>query len=289
MHNRENWDDLRYVLAVADCGSVSAAARELGVNHATVLRRVAAFEQHHGLEVFEKSARGYSIAEHARRLIDAARDVDLAVQAVDRVVRGAQQPLGGVIRVTSTDTFCTVVLPHILGRIAKRAGGLRIDILSTNAHVDLARLQADLTIRPTNQLPDDLVGERAGDLGFDLYATPDCPPDRWIGLSGALSRSVVAAWMAANLTEPMTSGSTDSFITAQQMARLGIGQAILPCVLGDADPSLERRRDKVPALSVGIWVASHTDLADVPRISAVRRLLVAEMRGMAAALAGGPI
>ncbi len=59
MHSKENWDDLRYILAVAEHGSVSATARHLGVNHATVLRHVAAFEARHQIELFEKSARGY--------------------------------------------------------------------------------------------------------------------------------------------------------------------------------------------------------------------------------------
>ncbi len=61
MHS-DNWDDLRYVLAVAETGSVSGAARRLGVNHATVLRHVAAYEARHGIELFDKSARGYAVS-----------------------------------------------------------------------------------------------------------------------------------------------------------------------------------------------------------------------------------
>ncbi|WP_417248931.1 LysR family transcriptional regulator [Celeribacter sp.] len=86
MH-KANWDDYRYVLAVARAGSVSGAARELGVNHATVLRRVAGIEARLGVELFEKSVRGYEIAPEKLRLIEAAREVEAAVGAVERLAR----------------------------------------------------------------------------------------------------------------------------------------------------------------------------------------------------------
>ncbi len=286
MHSRENWDDLRYVLAVAEQGSVSAASRVLGVNHATVLRRIAAFEDRHGVELFDKSARGYAISEDRIRVIDAAREVENAVQAVGRIIQGAQAPLRGVVRVTSTDTFCCQILPAMLARWQGQEGELRIDMLSTNAHLDLSRLHADIAVRPTARLADDLSGEVAARLAFDVYALKGSGSERWLGLSGALARSVVAGWLADNAGAEAISGSADSFVTLRELAAAGIGQAILPCILGDADPRLERRPGILPATEVDIWVASHFDLVDVPRIRAVRRLLVEGLSSIADRLAG---
>ncbi len=284
MHNRENWDDLRYVLAVAAHGSVSAAARVLGVNHATVLRRIAAFEDSHGVEIFKKSARGYSISEDRVRVIDAAREVENAVLAVDRIIQGAQAPLRGVVRVTSTDTFCGTILPAMLARWQGQGSELRVELLSTNAHLDLSRLHADVAVRPTAQLPDDLSGEVAAKLAFDIYARPDVTPDRWLGLSGALTRTMVAKWLADNVETIVA--AADSFVTLRALAVEGMGQAILPCVLGDADERLERRRGRMSEMSVDIWVASHFDLADAPRIRAVRGLLVEGLASIADRLEG---
>ncbi len=288
MHSKENWDDLRYVLAVAEQGSVSGASRVLGVNHATVLRRIAAFEERHGVELFDKSARGYAIPVDRLRIIDAAREVENAMLAVDRVIQGAQVPLRGVVRVTSTDTFCTAILPDMLARWQRQQDELRIELLSTNAHLDLSRLHADVAVRPTLQLSEDLTGEVAAKLAFEVYEAAGGGPDKWLGLSGALARSLVAVWLADRAGTEPAAGAADSFVTLREMAAAGIGRAILPCVLGDADPRLSRVAGILPGLAVDIWVASHVDLADVPRIRAVRRLLVDGLAAISDRLEGRP-
>lgn len=285
MH-KDNWDDLRYVLAVAETGSVSGAARALGVNHATVLRHVASFEARHGVELFEKSGRGYAILPENLRLIDAAREVETAVLAVSRLIEGAQAPLRGVVRVTSTDTFCTRVLPRILARLAQRMGEAKIELLSTNAHLDLGRLHADVTVRPAERLPEDLAGSIAAELGFGHYGPRGGGDLPWLGLSGALARSRPAAWMAGALAADRFLGGADSFVTLAEMVAAGMGQTILPCVLGDEDDRLERRSGIVPKMQVPIWVASHVDLAEVPRVRVARALLAEAVGEEAPRLAG---
>lgn len=285
MH-KENWDDLRYVLAVAETGSVSAAARLLGVNHATVLRHVASFEARHGVEMFDKSARGYAIPPEKLRLIDAAREVEAAHRTVEQLIRGAQAPLRGVVRVTSTDTFCMLVLPTVLARIEAAATGLRFEVLASNAHLDLGRLHADLTVRPAEKLGDELAGTQAARLGFGHYRARAGGVESWLGLSGPLGRSMVAAWMATGLAPDAVQGGADSFMTLAAMAAAGLGQTILPCVIGDADPRLRRVWDVVPEMSVPIWVALHADLQGVPRLHAAGALLAAAIAEEAPRLAG---
>jgi DNA-binding transcriptional LysR family regulator len=286
MHN-ENWDDLRYVLAVAEAGSVSAAARTLGVNHATVLRHVADFENRHGVQMFGRSGKGYEVLPENQRLIEAAREVESAVIGVGRMIEGLQAPLRGVVRVTSTDTLCALALPSAIARMGARAGQLRLEILSSNAHLDLGRLHADVTVRPAERLPDDLVGAVAARLGFGHYATKGAAGDApWLGLAGALGRSRASAWMDATIPPERIAGGADSFLTLAAMAAAGLGQAILPCIVGDARADLERRRGVVPDMAVDIWVASHADLGDVPRLRAARALLSEALAEDAPRLAG---
>ncbi len=284
MH-KANWDDLRFVLAVAETGSVSAAARALGVNHATVLRRIAAFEAMHGGAVFERTPRGYVVPPDRLRVIEAAREVENAVLAVDRLIRGAQAPLRGIVRVTSTDTFCHVVLPPVLARLRDEEADLRLDLLCSNTHFDLSRLHADIAVRPAEKLPDDLFGTVAARLGFAAYAAREAP-DLWLGMSGPLARSHPAHWLADTAMPEMLAGSADSFLTLREMAAAGLGRAVLPCVLGDGDARLDRLHGVMPDISVDIWVASHVDLADVPRIRAVRDRLVQALAEQAETLAG---
>jgi DNA-binding transcriptional LysR family regulator len=286
--HRDNWDDLRFVVAVADTGSVSAAARALGVNHATVLRRVAAFEERHGLTVFDRTPMGYSVPREGARLIEAAREAEAAHLAVARIAAGARAPLAGAVRVTSTDSFCQVVLPPILARLRAEAPDLRIDLSCSNAHADLARIEAEIAVRPAAALPDDLAGEAAADLGFAVYAPASAPgTSAWLGLSGPLARSRAADYMRVAAAGATLAGAADSFLVLREMAAAGQGRAMLPCVLGEGDARLVRMGSAV--VTVPIWVASHADLADAPRLAAVRRRLGRALAAEAAWLRGDQV
>ena len=284
MH-KENWDDLRFALAVADHGSVSAAARVLGVNHATVLRRVAALEKRFGASLFTKTQQGYSVAPHRMQVFQAIREVDAAIMGVNRVFEGAQSPLRGVVKVTSTDTFCFDLLPDIIADLRKSAKDLRIDLVSSNAHLDMRRLAADITVRPANGLPDDLVGTVAAKLGFAVFAAPD-GADGWLGLSGDISRSLPAQWLAKAVPADQIIASGDSFRTLTRMAVAGMGRVILPNFIAEPEEGLVALPDAAPKMAVDIWVASHVDLVDVPRIRAVRDFLIEAISKRADALEG---
>jgi len=277
-----NWDDLRYVLAVAEHGSVSGAARVRGVNHATVLRRVASFEERHGVSLFEKGARGYAIPPDRIRVIEAARAVEAAVATVERLIRGGAAPVSGRVRVTSTDTFCSTVLPEILAELSGRGPG--VELLTSNGHLDFSRLHADITVRPAERLPDDLAGERAGSLGFAVYGVAGA--EGWLGLKGRIAGSVAGAWMNDTADPARIVASSDSFPTLMRFAEAGLGRAILPCVLGDASATLRRDPSGPEGLSVPIWVASHTDLADAPRLKSMRAAIAAGLDRRGTALAG---
>jgi DNA-binding transcriptional LysR family regulator len=272
MHS-SNWDNLRYVLAVAKEGTVSAAARGLGVNHATVLRRVAAFERDHGGAVFERTATGYRVLPARARVIEAAREVENGVLSVERLMHGAVAPLRGVVRVSSTDSFCQVLLPPLVARLHAESTELQVNLLSANVHVDFARMQADISVRPALALPDDMTGESRAKLVFQAYRTPDAP-DCWLSLTGPLARSAPAQWMETQVPPDRITTGSDSFLVLRELALLGLGIAILPIFIGENTPGLVRNTDVMPTLSVPIWVGTHSDLRDVPRIRIVRERIL---------------
>ncbi|TMV13656.1 LysR family transcriptional regulator [Arenibacterium halophilum] len=270
MHS-SNWDNLRYVLTVAEHGSLSAAARALGVNHATVLRRVSAFEDDHGGAVFEKTATGYRVIPDRERVIEAAREVERAVYSVGRLMHGARAPLRGVVRVSSTDSLSQLVLPGALARLHGQAPELRVDVLSSNIHLDFARNEADLTVRPTHRLSDDLEGEQGATMSFGAYVAEGYSGKQWLGLAGPLARSAPAAWITANIAPEQITAGADSFMVLREMARAGLGIAVLPDFVGADTPGLLRRPDLMPPDFVPIWVATYAELRDVPRIRLVRQ------------------
>lgn len=268
MH-KQNWDDLRFVLAVAESGSVSQAAQLLGVNHATVLRRVAEFELRHGVTVFEKTRRGYRVLADKRDVIKAAKAAEAAITTVEELAGGRVGSLRGRTRVTSTDTFCQLILPGIVSEMQSRSTDLYVEIVSSNAHVDLIKRRIDIAIRPSIELAEGLEGERVAVLGFAVYAREVASED-WLGLSGSLERSVGAGWMVENVRSDRIVASADSFHVLRELAAVGHGKTVLPCFIGDADPRLQRADAGMPHFQVPIWIANHVDAANSSRVRMLR-------------------
>jgi DNA-binding transcriptional LysR family regulator len=257
LHN-ENWDDLRYILAVAETGSVLQAAKRLGVNHATVLRHVAAFEARNDTSLFERTAQGYRLRQDRVHVIEAAQKAEAAVREVERVASGGRTSMTGAIRITSTDTLCAMILPAFVVQLSFSEQAFDITLLNSNAHIDLIREQAHLVVRPSAKLAEDLVGNAVCNLGFAAYASDENATD-WHALTGLLSRSVAAKWIAKEVPRNRTTSACDSFLTLRELAALGQGIAVLPCFVGEADPRLVRLPKAMPRLSVPLWVGTHVD------------------------------
>ncbi|NNE53004.1 MAG: LysR family transcriptional regulator [Sulfitobacter sp.] len=267
---------MRYVLAVIEAGSVSAAARALGVNHATVLRKIATFEEQYGAALFDKGANGYRILPGKEKLVEALSEVENGVLAVQRLMEGANPLLRGVVRIASTDTICQYLLPSVLGKLQTASPELEIELLSNNSHLDFARMEADLFVRPALSLPDDVIGEVATHLVFRAYGIMDCP-DKWLSLKGPLRKSAAAKWLGEKSSEELSTTGSDSFLVLAQMALSGLGIAVLPSFVGEEVTGLAQLPDRMPDISVPIWVGSHRDLRDIPRIRAVRKSVIAHL------------
>lgn len=268
-----NWDDLRFVLAVAEEGSVSAASRSLGVNHATVLRRIAGFETRHGLKIFEKTATGYRVSSDRLALIEALRETNTAVGQVERMIEAVRPNLTSGLRITSTDAFCQFILAPILAALSHDMA-TPVSIMAGNAHLDFRRLQADITVRPAVRLPEELSGVQAATFRFGVYAA-DGSDDAWLGLEGPVARSPAGDWLRRTLDTAEATMSSDSFVMLAALAAEGRGRAVLPAFVGDAWPGLKRLQLLTELEPTPIWVASHVDLAASGRLKRARSFLAA--------------
>jgi DNA-binding transcriptional LysR family regulator len=112
-----DWDDLRFALAVASGGSLAAGARRIGVNHTTVLRRIAALEERLGVRLFERLPSGYALTPRGEELVEAARTIDETVNRLELRLAGTDLSVSGPVRVTTTDTLMASLLPRILAAL----------------------------------------------------------------------------------------------------------------------------------------------------------------------------
>jgi DNA-binding transcriptional LysR family regulator len=264
------WDDLSVILAVVDNGSVAAAARMLGVNHATVLRRIADFETRTGVRMFDKTTRGYQISPDRQAMIEAMRNASDALGEVGALIDHARPNKDDALRITTTDTLAQHVLPALLPHLIERLG-CPVEIMVDNAHVDFARMQAHLAVRPALRLPPELDGIRAGRIRFCVYATRAAPDLPWIGLSGPLARTTAANWIRAR-REPIAAHG-DSFLALAAMAQAGLGRTILPDYVGAAMPKLRCLETPEDVNPVPVWVCAHVDFGRSKRVLTARRHL----------------
>lgn len=167
-----NWDNLRYVLTVADKGSIAAAARELGVNRSTVLRRLESFQRSLGCRIFIRNDSGYVLTPEAEKMMSAAREVESTLFNLQRDIAGHELRLEGELRVTTTDGLMSSIVGPAVANFHRSHPKIVIELSVTNHVLDLTRRDADVAIRPTQTPPANLVGHRLREVEFGLYASP---------------------------------------------------------------------------------------------------------------------
>jgi len=274
------WDDLHYLLVVANQGSVSAAARELGVNHTTVLRHINAFEERQGLRLFERLPTGYKLTGQGARLLEAARSIEQTVTDLERKIAGEDLRLEGSLRVTTTDSLYLSIVGRHLGAFSKAYPGIAIDLTITTHLLSLTRRDADVAIRPAPTKPENLIATRTAQLGFGIYASPDfvaAYPSigrgdwrraRWLGIDELLANSPPGRWLAETLPDADFVLRADSFLALRDAAERGMGLTLLPSPVGDTSGRLVRVAGPLPEIRTVVWILNHADLAGIPRVRA---------------------
>lgn len=269
MHNI-NWSDLRFVLTVAQAGSAAAAARALKVNHATVIRRIRAFEQVHNLRVFDHLASGYRLTSQGAMFLDAARSIAAAVSELERKMVGLQDELAGNIRITTTDGLFPVLAP-CLNDFQQNYPQVTLDVLLTNLALDLNALDADIALRPTPKPPANLAARHICDLAFAVYRAPSLAVDSihnapWLGLYGPLSASIAGQWLSSTINPSQIILRCNSFVSLLQLVEQGMGLAVLPCYLGDQNNNISRVMAEPLNIRNPLWLLSHIDVLRSQRV-----------------------
>jgi DNA-binding transcriptional LysR family regulator len=278
MHTSLEWNDLHLVLAVVREGSLSGAARTLGVRHSTVFRRLGAIEQKLGVRLFERFRDGYSPTSAGEAAASLAARIAEDVLSLERRLSGQDLRPSGTVRITTTDTVGALLTRHLSAlRAAHPEIGLEIAI--SNVMANLTRREADIAITPTPEPPETLVGRRIANIAHAIYGSPDylnrsenkdLSAHEWIGLDDALAGTVIGTWLRKNVPQARLACRVDSLPALRDVAVAGLGLALLPCYLGDNAPGLRRAvRKTLPQPRSALWLLTHNDLKRTARIRAV--------------------
>lgn len=283
----DDWNDLKLVLAVARAGSLTGGAKALGINHSTAFRRLNALETKIGVRLFERLAGGHYLpTESGTQAIVVAERVETETTGLGREIAGSDYRLTGRLRVTSSETLAYRLLTAELARFRAAHPGIEVELAIDNRILSLSRREADIALRVTRPKEPDLYGRKLADAAWTLYGASKLLkklklPARGVNDLRALAAGPfigwhsdaetihAASWLEAAVPAPAIVYRTNSLINQLSAAKAGIGLAILPCYLGDAEPGIARvLTDPIKALERELWIVTHVDLKGTARIRA---------------------
>jgi len=272
---KENWDDLRIVLAVSRGASFAQAARLLGINESTVVRRLTHAEQRLSARLFERSHGGIKPTEAGHRMIGLAERVELEVQDATNAVLGTDTRIAGTVRVTSVPLLVNRVLIPALSRLIRQHPDLRVELIAEPRVLSLTKREADVALRLAR--PRDEVrafARKVGELSYAVYGPPGVEPKTlpWITYEDRMSELPQAEWIGRMvLREPsllphVLVNDAEGLVACVQA---GLGKTLLPVAIGERTPCVARIGDHQNGLTRELWLLVHPDLRKLDRVRAV--------------------
>ena len=291
MNRPIDWDDQRAFLAVLEEGSLSGAARRMGVAQPTMRARIEALEQALGTVLFTRSVRGLVPTEQARALGESARAMARASEAFVRTASAEPDKAAGIVRLSVSELVGIEVLPRMLTQLRARQPGLIIELVLSNVSANLLEQEVDIAVRMTPPRQEALVAQKVAAIPLGLFAhvdylarrgqpeTPDALAEHdLIGPDRALADLEFVGRLWPGLDRGRFVVRTDSHPAQLAAARAGLGIAVVQRPIGLADPLLRPVLPEVPIGVLDTWIVTHENLRELPRVRAVFDHLAAAFR-----------
>lgn len=279
-----NWDDLRYLLTVERTGSLSAAARALGVVTSTVGRRMTALERRLGTRLLARVPEGVRLTPEGRALVRTAAEIESQLHSAERGLKREEGQLEGPVRLTTGDGFVAFLNPW-LAHFRERHPGVRVELSADARLVDLARQEADVGVRTVRPKGDSLVTRRVGQLAWRLYASAryleraaplrspeDLAGHAVVGFDAVISRMPQLRWLEEWGAGRFVFRSNAALAVAGAVAAHQ-GVAALPCALASLYPELRPVLSDVELPLEDVWLVASREARKVPRVRALMDFL----------------
>lgn len=287
-----NWDDLRYVLAVSRTGSALRAARLLGVNQTTVLRKLDVLEAAIGAPLFERSragqiptAAGQLATEAAARMEDEARGLASALAAQRR-------SLVGSVRLTTSEILASRLVTPCLRTFQTLNPEVSVELVATDERLDIARGDADVALRAGSR-PEGagVVARRMPDHPWAIYCSRSYVDERGlpgsraeiaghdiVGMEGQMAQVAGWLWLAESAPDTVIRFRSNSLVTLVSNLKAGLGLGALPVFVGDQEPELVACFLPPPDLKAEMWLIVRDDLKAQPHVRAFTTFLANYIR-----------
>ena len=294
------WSDLRFVLAVARGGSALRAAHALGVNQTTVMRRITQLESSIGATLFERRQSGYHPTPLGERIASVAERIEDEINALESAIGAERRVLSGRVRLTTSEALASQLVAPLLSDFRRQHSGVLIELAADDRRFELARGDADIALR-TGSRPDGagIVARRLPDLAWSVYcsrsyADENGAPDSAqaldghpiLGMDGALADRPAPLFLMRAAPNSKVSARSNSLANLVSALKAGLGIAMLPCLVGDAEPDLVRCLPPVKGVDSEMWIIVREEVKSVPHVRAFADFLAAQIQHMRGKLAG---
>lgn len=283
-----DWNALKVFLAIAEGGSLAAAAKKLEVNHSTVFRRLNSLEQELGGRLFERFAHGYELTTTGESVLALAKNISSEFDDFERRVLGEDISPSGVVKLTAPNNIAYRFLPCYLAEFHQLYPDIKIELLVSNQQFNMNNRQADIAIRATLNPPEHLIGKYLCDVKWGVYCSDTyvknfSPPrelqqlkgHKLIGGNGSMTDLPGFSWLEKHYSDQIQVRCND-LVSMSYFAEAGLGLAFLP---NDQQRSaIQRLFTFAPGDVSKLWLLIHPDLRNVERIKLVLQFLAEKFR-----------
>ena len=287
-----DWNHIRAFHATAVAGSLSAAARHLGLTQPTLSRQVVALEADLGVTLFDRRGRKLVLNQTGMELVDHIRIMGDAADTLVLAASGRVQEIGGRVCISATDIVAAYILPEIVARIRSEIPQITIAIVASNEISDLHRGEADIAIRHVRPDRPGLVGRHIRDTEASFFASGD-----WVARNGRPKELAdLARPDLMGFDDPRFSGFlreigipidtadlrivSESSVAIWEMVKRGMGIAVMLREVADRTPGVVNLLPDAPPIPVPIWLVTHQELETSPRVRMVQTILAEELARM---------
>ena len=295
-----DWDDLHSFLAIARAGSLSGAAREMGVRQSTMSRRLAALELRAGARLLHKTPSGYALTALGEMVLGNAERMEAEAIAIERTVFGCDVALSGLLRITTVDTLAYRLLPPAMARLRDQHPGISVEIIASGRALSLSRREADIALRMTRFEGNEIVARKVGTAPNGLYASPGYLERTGMPNADGAGHAVITTledqahlpesrWLAARFPKAQAALRSNDREVHLGAVRAGIGIVLMSRYLAEAAPELVELAPATVPDNAGphtagqlperdIWLGMHQDMRTTPRIRACVEAIDAELK-----------
>ena len=280
--NNLDWNQLKAFLETAETGSLSAAARKLGLTQPTLSRQVAAIEQRMGVTLFERVGKSMVLTPTGMDLLEHARAMGAAAEALGLAATGRSQAVGGVVSVSASDAVAAMLLPPLVKQLREQEPGIAVEVIPSNALSDLLRREADIAIRHVKPEQPELIARFIREATAHFYAS-----EAWVKTHGHPRSAEDAAHLpfvgsdrqgqylgylrmhGLNLSEANFSCYADHTVAHWALVQQGLGIGAMMEEIARDTPGMVRVLDDLPHIRFPVWLVTHRELRTSRRIRVV--------------------